>query len=67
MKVLVEMVNMNNCFYRPGEISTPPWFWTEPGEATIRAIKEEAAKHDSVTFYLAADPGREGERIAWHL
>jgi DNA topoisomerase-1 len=45
----------------------PPWFWTERGEAAIRAIKEEAAQHDSVTFYLAADPDREGELIAWHL
>jgi DNA topoisomerase-1 len=52
---------------RPGELPNPPWFWTERGEAAIRAIKEEAALHDSVTFYLAADPDREGELIAWHL
>ncbi len=53
--------------HRPGELPRPPWFWTERGEAAIRAIKDEAAKHDSVTFYLAADPDREGERIASHL
>ena len=52
---------------RPGELPTPPWFWTERGEAAIDAIKEEAAQHDAVTFYLAADPDREGELIAWHL
>jgi DNA topoisomerase I len=52
---------------RPDELPKPPWFWTERGEAAIRAIKEEAAQHDSVTFYLAADPDREGELIAWHL
>ena len=52
---------------RSGELPKPPWFWTERGEAAIRAIKEEAALHDSVTFYLAADPDREGELIAWHL
>ena len=52
---------------RSGELPKPPWFWTEQGEAAIRAIKEEATQHDSVTFYLAADPDREGELIAWHL
>jgi DNA topoisomerase I len=51
----------------PGQLPKPPWFWTERGEAAISAIKEEAALHDSVTFYLAADPDREGELIAWHL
>lgn len=33
--------------------------------STINAIKKEAEKADNV--YLASDPDREGEAIAWHL
>ncbi len=53
--------------YTDGQLPNPPWFWPERGEAAVQAIRDEAAKHAAVTFYLAADPDREGERIAWHL
>jgi DNA topoisomerase-1 len=52
---------------RTGELPNPPWEWSERGKKAVDAIREEAAKHTSVVFYLASDPDREGERIAWHL
>lgn len=43
-----------------------PQYVTIPGKTKVLAkIKEDAAKADKV--YLATDPDREGEAIAWHI
>ena len=39
--------------------------YTERGKATIDALKPRVARADMV--YIATDPDREGEAIAWHL
>ena len=43
----------------------PHYEATERGAKTIALLKEAVAKADEV--YLATDPDREGEAIAWHL
>jgi DNA topoisomerase I len=50
---------------RPGELPSPPWVWTDRGEEAVRRILEEAG--DDPTFWIATDPDREGEFIAWCL
>ncbi len=50
---------------RPGELPSPRWVWTERGEEAVRKILEEAG--DDPSFWIATDPDREGEFIAWCL
>jgi DNA topoisomerase I len=52
---------------RSGELPSPPWVWTERGETAVRKIVEAAGDADDVTFWIATDPDREGEFIAWCL
>src|SRR5690606_25588188 len=52
---------------RPGELPKPPWSWTPNGEKALRAIRAAAAKDGDPKFFLATDPDREGEFIAWRL
>lgn len=50
---------------RPGELPSPPWVPTDRGEDAVRKILEEAGPE--ATFWIATDPDREGEFIAWSL
>lgn len=56
---------------RPGELPSPPWVWTDRGEAAVQAVLDEAqgagASSGDPTFWIATDPDREGEFIAWCL
>ncbi len=50
---------------RVGQLPDPPWVWTERGEQAVEGILAEA--DSDTTFWLATDPDREGEFIAWCL
>ncbi len=50
---------------RPGELPSPPWVPTDRGGDAVKKILEEAG--DDPTFWIATDPDREGEFIAWSL
>ncbi|MEK9500351.1 type IA DNA topoisomerase [Gaopeijia maritima] len=50
---------------RPGELPDPNWVWTDRGEEAVKTILEKAGDHP--TFWIATDPDREGEFIAWSL
>jgi DNA topoisomerase-1 len=50
---------------RPGQLPAPPWVWTERGEKAVEKIVEEAGPDPA--FWIATDPDREGEFIAWSL
>lgn len=50
---------------RPGELPDPPWVWTDRAEDAVETILEEVGFDP--TFWIATDPDREGEFIAWCL
>jgi len=50
---------------RPGQLPEAPWVWTETGEQAVRKILK--AGGDDPIFWIATDPDREGEFIAWCL
>ena len=52
---------------KPGELPQPPWSWTERAERVMSKIKSKAKKSGVDEVFIATDPDREGEFIAWRL
>lgn len=52
---------------REGQLPDPPWTWTDGSEERMNEILEEVGERDIDTVYVATDPDREGEFIAWCL
>ncbi len=52
---------------KPGELPKPPWSFTERAEKTMSALLKKAQTKKVDEIYIATDPDREGEFIAWRL
>ena len=50
-----------------GELPEPPWSWTTGAEKKIKDMIKKAKKSNVDEVYIATDPDREGEFIAWRL
>ena len=50
-----------------GELPEPPWDWTDGAERVVNSILARARKSGVEDVYIATDPDREGEFIAWRL
>jgi len=54
--------------YKDGELPNPPWSWTdEKAERKLSSIINKASKSSVNEIFIATDPDREGEFIAWRL
>ncbi len=49
------------------KLPNPPWEWTENSERTIGNLLSKAQDKNVKNVYIATDPDREGEFIAWQL
>ena len=49
------------------KLPQPPWEWTENSERTIGKLLDKATASNVENVYIATDPDREGEFIAWRL
>jgi len=52
---------------KPGELPKPPWSWTDRAERVMSKIISKAKKSGVNEVFIATDPDREGEFIAWRL
>ncbi len=50
-----------------GMLPDPPWEWTERAERVVNKLLAKARSKDVTEVYIATDPDREGEFIAWRL
>ena len=50
-----------------GTLPEPPWGWTPGAEKKIKDMIKKAKKANVDEIYIATDPDREGEFIAWRL
>ena len=49
------------------KLPSPPWEWTDKSERTIGKLLAKAKDSKVENIYIATDPDREGEFIAWQL
>ena len=49
------------------KLPQPPWEWTENSERHIGRLLTKAKESNVENIYIATDPDREGEFIAWQL
>ena len=52
---------------KQGELPKPPWSWTDRAERVMEKIITKARKSGVNEVFIATDPDREGEFIAWRL
>ena len=52
---------------KEGQLPNPPWSWTERAEKVVTKLRKKAESNSVQEIYIATDPDREGEFIAWRL
>lgn len=52
---------------KEGELPNPPWSYTDRAEKIISKLRKKAKSNSVEEIYIATDPDREGEFIAWRL